>query len=70
MKLLSYDTLQRENNWLLRVSILESRTILVVMFNQKSHETLVRVFVDELDANLFIEYVCGKHLLEGDLNDQ
>lgn len=69
MKLLSFPTIERENNWLLRASVLGNDTILVVMFNERTTETLVRCFINELDANLYIEYICHKHLLKDESNE-
>ena len=34
------------------------------MHNEQTFETLIRAFADELNANLFIEYVMFKHLLK------
>ena len=61
MKLLSYPTFQRDD-WVLRVSVFGTDNILVTMFNTKTTETVVRSFVDELYANLYIEYTLSKHL--------
>lgn len=68
MKLLSFPTFKRDD-WILRVSVLGNDTILVVMFHEITTETVVRVFKDELDANLYIEYMCHKHLLKDEPNE-
>tara|TARA_B110000503_G_scaffold143605_1_gene246225 strand:- start:8563 stop:8787 length:225 start_codon:yes stop_codon:yes gene_type:complete len=63
MKLLSFETLRR-GDWMLRVSVLGTDNVLVCMHNEQTFETLIRAFADELNANLFIEYVMFKHLLK------
>ena len=68
MKLLSYPIFRRDD-WILRVSILGSESILVTMFNELTTETIVRSFTDELHANLYIEYAIHKHLLKDEPNE-
>jgi hypothetical protein len=68
MKLLSYPIFRRDD-WILRVSILGSESILVTMFNELTTETIVRSFTDELQANLYIEYAIHKHLLKDEPNE-
>ncbi len=63
MKILSFDTIQR-GGWLIRVSVLGMENILMCLHNEDTSETIVRSYTDELDANLYIEYIVHKHLLK------
>jgi hypothetical protein len=68
MKLLSFDTLQR-GDWLVRVSVLGMENILVCLHNEQTFETIIRSYTDELDANLYIEYIIHKHLLKDEFDE-
>lgn len=68
MKILSFDTLQR-GDWLVRVSVLGMENILVCMHNELTLETIVRSYTNELDANLYIEYIIHKHLLKDEFDE-
>lgn len=69
MKLLSYPTILRDD-WRIRVSLLsETGNILVVMYNIRNTETIVRSFLDEIYANLYIEYIMSKHLIKDQPNE-
>jgi hypothetical protein len=68
MKILSFDTLQR-GDWLVRVSVLGMENILVCLHNEQTFETIVRSYTNELDANLYIEYIIHKHLLKDEFDE-
>lgn len=68
MRILSFDTIKRDY-WLLKVSILGTENILVSMFNEATFETIVRSFKNDLDANLYIEYVLHKHMLKDEFDE-
>lgn len=68
MRILSFETLQR-GNWLVRVSVLGTENILVCMYNEATLESVVRSYTNELDANLYIEYILHKHLLKDEFDE-
>ena len=68
MKILSFDTLQR-GDWLVRVSVLGMENILVCLHNEQTFETIIRSYTNELDANLYIEYIIHKHLLKDEFDE-
>ena len=68
MKLLSFDTFQR-GDWLVRVSVLGTENILACLYNQATYETVVRSFTDELNANLYIEYVIHRDIFKDEYDE-
>ena len=38
------------------------------MYNEATFESIVRSYTDELDANLYIEYILHKHLLKDEFD--
>ena len=57
-KLLSLGAIQREE-WIIQASLLDD-TIMVIMFNADTYSYAMQYLKNELEANLFIEYVIEK----------